>query len=468
MKRRLLGVAALAVLAAGCGGGGGSSASDAATLVPASTVAYITIDTNRTSGQIGNAKSILDKFPFAPTVYRGLKQELDRFSVLGPETDFAVLTVGRKTTYVALTQPKNEKALDEKLDASKPKELHRQVDGWTAFSESSAALAEVGTKGPRLAAVPTYVKAFTTVPGSGHALVRAYASSRGLGTLVRNSVTGLLSPRTGALSPGNGALAALPKTWVSLALSADNGALKLEAHAKENIAPSTTQSLAGQLPSGSILAASFVGTRRGSTTLPKAATSELQALSRRIGTNLVPFIDTLRGPVILYVRPGAPLPEVTIAAKPPKPQAALKAIKAFATRLTAGATKPVPTKVPGGTLDKLNLGALVLWVGELGTGEIVISDSQNALAELKGADGRLSGDGVFKQAQSESGLPSANSGFLFVDAVHLMPIIEGFAQQANAKIPPSVEADLRPVQSLLIYASRNGPVGSFVTFLQTS
>ena len=60
-------------------------------------------------------------------------------------------------------------------------------------------------------------------------------------------------------------------------------------------------------------------------------------------------------PVIAYVRPGIPLPEVTIAARPSKPQAAANAIGGLLARFAQG-TKAVPTQVDGGTMNKLDLG----------------------------------------------------------------------------------------------------------------
>ena len=460
MTRGLAALSVLALIAAGCGGGG-TSASDAAQLLPANTVAYVSLDTSAGSGQIANANAILHEFQFTPAVNRELKQVFARAAVLGPVTDVAVLRVKARAEVVALTQPKDEKALVAKLDAAKPKEAHRQVDGWTAFSSTSAALADVGMRGARLPGDPTYTKAIGTLPGSGHALIRAYASSAG-------ALRALTGPMLQKLVPSAAStLPAVPRGWVGLALSADKGAFKLEVHTKTVGAKSTGRSLAGQLPSGSILAASFGGNGRSST-VPKAVTGDLQALSKRIGTNIAPLLKVLGGPMILYVRPGTPVPDVTIAAKPAQPKRALASVSKLLSGLTGGVVKPVPVPVPDGTLDRVFLGVISLYYGRLGDGEVVVSDSPDAIAELKGADGRLAGDAMFKDAASEAGLPDTNSGFLFVDAKDLLPVIESFAQLANAKIPASVEANFKPLESLLVYGASGGGVETFVALLKTS
>jgi hypothetical protein len=94
MRVRLAGVAVLAVLAAGCGGGGGSSSSDADSLVPAKALAFATIDTDTSSGQVSSALAILKKFPIEPRAEQQLRASIKQSGV-----DFDALTssAGRAT-----------------------------------------------------------------------------------------------------------------------------------------------------------------------------------------------------------------------------------------------------------------------------------------------------------------------------------------------------------------------------------
>ena len=137
-------------------------------------------------------------------------------------------------------------------------------------------------------------------------------------------------------------------------------------------------------------------------------------------------------------------------------------------RLDAGRhAQPVPTQVDGGTLNKVDLGSIALYYG-VADGKLVVTDSANALAELKGSVGHLSGDGVFKEAKDASGMGDTGQGFLFVDLKDALPAIDGFAQLANQTIPPNVEQNLRPLRSLLVYGSREGDLQSLVAYVKTS
>ena len=127
----------------------------------------------------------------------------------------------------------------------------------------------------------------------------------------------------------------------------------------------------------------------------------------------------------------------------------------------------MPTQVDGGTLNKIDLGPVALYYG-VADGKLVVTDSANALAELKGSVGRLSGDGVFKEAKDAAGLGDGGQGFLFVDLKDALPAIDGFAQLANKSIPADVEQNLKPLRSLLLYGSRVGDLQTIVAFVKTS
>jgi hypothetical protein len=171
--------------------------------------------------------------------------------------------------------------------------------------------------------------------------------------------------------------------------------------------------------------------------------------------------------VIAYVRAGLPIPEVTLAARPPHPAQSVRALRQLLTKLARPQAPPVPTKVDGGTLQRLDLGSVSLYYG-VNAGQLVVTDSANALAELNGSVGSLSGDGVFKEAKDGAGLPDESQGFLFLDLKDAVPALNAFAQLANQKIPASVQANLAPLRSLLLFGSRDGGIQSFTVYLKTS
>jgi hypothetical protein len=469
MRVRLAGVAVVAVLAAGCGGGGGSSSSDADTIVPADAVAFVTIATDASSPQVSSALEILRKFPIEPKAEQQLRASITQgggnfktiTSSAGSEIDIAAILVNGKPHAVGLAKPSDEKAFDAQLDTAPS--VHTTFKGWTLFADKQAALDAVTKRsGDSLADDPPYQAALKTLPGAGDAIARFYASSAGLQTA--------LGAARSNLGPTASALGALPSAkWIAGALTSQDGAVKLEVHAKANT-PALThagRSLADKIPAGSIVALAVQSS--ATRTIPSATADQLSALGQQLGVDLPGLISAINGPVIAYVRPGIPLPEVTLASQPAKPQAAATAVGGLLARFAQGAktAKAVPTQVDGGTLNKLDLGPVSLYYG-VNDGQLVVTDSANALAELKGSLGRLSADAVFKDAKSGAGMGDDNPSFLFVDIKDALPALSGFAQLANQSLPPAVENNLRPLKSLLSFGSTDGGVQSFVVYIKTS
>ena len=467
MNVRLAAVAVLAALATGCGGGGGGggSSSEAASMLPADTLAYVTIDTDASSAQVSSALKILDKFPIEARAEQQLRASLSQNSVnldaltksAGSEVDFAVVMVNGKPSPVGFAKPSDEKTFDAQIDVGTG--VHTTKDGWTVFADKQAALDAVTAKpASNLADDPAYQAAAKTLPATGDAIARFYASSVGAQTAL-GAAKSNLGPTAGSL----GSITAAK--WIAGALTSQDGAFKLEVHAK---AASTTSApasnaLADQIPAGAIVALSL---NSGGAVVPASAQQQLSALGQQLGIDLAALVSALNGPVIAYVRPGIPLPEVTIAARPTEPQRAATAVGGLISRFAKG-VKAVPTPVDGGTLNKVDLGPVALYY-VVANGQLVVTDSANALAELKGSVGRLSGDSVFKEAKDGAGMTDSGQGFLFLDIKDALPALSGFAQLANQTLPPAVENNLRPLRSLLLFGSRDGDLQSFVVYVKTS
>jgi hypothetical protein len=235
-------------------------------------------------------------------------------------------------------------------------------------------------------------------------------------------------------------------------------------HSKSAGKAPSAAALTDQIPSGSILALSLRG---GGSSIPPQAQQQLGTVSSQLGIDLQALIGALNGPMIAYVRAGLPIPEVTIASKPKDPAKVKPAIAQLIAKLSGGKAAPVPTRVDGGILDKVDLGSIALYFG-VANGELVVTDSQNALSELKGSVGHLTGDSVFKEARDGAGMPDENEGFLYVDLKDALPAVSGVAQLANQTLPPQVEANLRPLRSLLLYGSRDGGTQTLVAYVKTS
>lgn len=465
MKIRLATLAGLAILAAGCGGSGGSS-SDAADLVPPDALAYVTLDTDFASAQLSSAQSILDKFPIKGQVLQALRASASSQDVnlraykasAGPEVDVAAMRVDGKTGAVAFTHPRDEKAFAALVDKDTTPLFRAQVGGWTAVSNKQAFLDAVKHRHGKLTDDPAYTAAVATLPAAGDAIARVFVTP----AAIRTGSSALPVVPGGTSSLGLGA-----KTkWVAGALTSKDGAFKLEVHAKSGsaVAAPASSPLAGEIPSGSILALQLAG---GGAALPANLGTQAGALSKQLGFDATSLLGALSGPVIAYVRPGLPLPEVTVVARPSQPKRTVAAIAKLVATFTQGQIAAVPTKVADGTLQKADLGSVSLYYGRAGS-DVVVSDSANVLAELKGSVGRLSTDSVFKEAKDAAGMPDGNQGFLFVDLKDALPALSGFADLANQKLPPALESNLKPLRSLLLYGWRDGDIQSFVAYLETS
>jgi hypothetical protein len=465
MNVRLAGIALVAALAAGCGGGGGgSSSSSADSIAPADALAFVTIDTDRSSGQVSSALKILDKFPIKTRAEQQLRASIRQSGVdldaltssAGSEVDIVVIKVNGEPQTVGLAQPSDEKAFDAQLD--KGSSRHTTMKGWTVFADDQATL-DAFTKhsGDTLSDAAAYQAATKTIPADGDAIARFYASSAGAQTALGAAKTNL-GPSAGSLNSLTAA------NWIAGALTSQEGAFKLEVHAKSatSTAAPSGNALVDQIPSGAIVALALQG---GGAVVPASAEQQLSAIGQQLGIDLPALVSALNGPVIAYVRPGIPLPEVTIAARPTQPQRAATAIGGLLSRLVKGA-HGVPTPVDGGTLTKVDLGPVALYYG-VNNGQLVVTDSSNALAELKGSVGHLSGDAVFKEAKDGAGMETGQ-GFLYVDIKDALPALSGFAQLANQTLPPEVETNLRPLRSMLVFGSRDGNIQSFVAYVKTS
>jgi hypothetical protein len=470
VRGRLAVLALLAVLAAGCGSSsaGTKAAGDASSLVPSSALGYIAANTDFGAGPLKSAEAILDKFPVKPKALDRLKASLQKQGIdadalassIGPETDIAILRVNHETGAVAYTQPTDEKTFDAELDKGQSPAVHTVIDGWTVFSDKQAFLDAVTSRKANLADDPSYQAAKKTIPALTDAIATAYASPLGIaaGTMTANA--NLPTGTTFGLGQGS--------EWATGAVTSADDAFKLQLHAKSTTpraaAASKASALAASIPSGSIVALSLT---RGAGTIPANLRSQVNAVSGTLGFDLGGLLDALNGPVIAYVRAGLPIPEVTIAAQPPHPKRAAAAVGLLIRRLTQNQYKPVPTKVDGGTLLKVDLGSVAIYYGAPG-GRLVVTDSANALAELNGSAGKLSDDAIFKEARDGSGMPDTSQGFLFVNLKDAVPAVQGFAALANQTIPPTVMENLKPLRSLLVYGSRDGGLQNLVFYVKTN
>jgi hypothetical protein len=417
--KRVAPLVAVALLA-GCGGGA-KTAGNAAELVPQSTESFVSLQTD-----LGSVPHVLNRFPIGPAALKAVRQGLKLEPSMGPELDLAIFKAGT----VGFTQPADEKAFEAALG---PKQLHARIRGWTVFTNSAPLLDLVKHHKGKLSELPAYTTAMGRLPAS--AIVRAYSTTAMASGLALSRSLPLNLPTANVKQP----------KWVAAALTSSANELKLEVHVQGTTGPTTQSSadLVSQIPAGSVLAIGLGGIGQISGKL-KVGGVDLQSLA-----------DALGGQAVLYVRAGLPFPEVTIVSKANDPDKAVRDIGRLIAKLSKTTKAPLTTNVDGVTLHDVALGAIDLYYGTL-DGLFFVSDSTEAVAGL-----RSSGDKL-----NVPGLPEQTNGFLYIDVEHALPAVRAFAKLANQKVPAEVDANLKPLKTLVVYGTREGNVQSVFAILQ--
>ena len=78
----------------------------------------------------------------------------------------------------------------------------------------------------------------------------------------------------------------------------------------------------------------------------------------------------------------------------------------------------------------------------------------------------ITADPVFQKASHAAGRPDASAGFVYVNVKDAVPLLEGLAQLTGVTVPPTVSANLAPLQSFLAYATVDNGVTKFTALLQ--
>jgi len=243
--------------------------------------------------------------------------------------------------------------------------------------------------------------------------------------------------------------------WLAGAVTSQKGGLRLQASLRLGpllaagpprfiVHPATPyrSALVDEIPSGVLAVADF--------TVP-VGTFEVngmpQALQKLFGGDttaaLLPNeLDTLLGgETAVYVRPGAPIPELTLVTQPPGDSTtASQALDAIVASLPA---------------DNL-LKSMKLYRATIG-GQFVVSTSQAGIDAFRGGGAKLSTDSAFLQAQKDAGMGDETTGFVYANVGDALP----FLQLAGVKVP----VGLPPLRSLLAFGSGSDRETTFTAFL---
>jgi hypothetical protein len=478
---------ALALLAAGCGGAKTTGASEpaGASLVRPDALVFLSFDSNLSSSQWKQVDALSKKFPGRDNALEQIHRELEKNQLdynrdidlaLGSEVDLAIVPNASLTdaAVVGLTKPDDGikfKALVKKLnesDSSGDQAVYREVNGWYALSDSQAHIDDVLKSGDKsLADESTFKDALAELPSE--ALVKAYVNGPQFGKLVQKLAEG----------KGNGLASSTPGTnldFISAALSAEDDGLRVHGasagEGSSSLASGDYESkLISGVPADALAFLSFRGDQgidqledqlKTNPTFSQAVPQIEQAL----GVKVTDLLALLRGEVALYARPGGALPEFSLVLDTADQSAALSTLDKIAARLAVFAGAKVSTSHEGGhTVKTVDFSRFAIRYAGLGD-KILLTSGLNGIGAYSESGSKLPDSADFKEAKDAAGMPSSNSGFMYLDLKNAIALAESLSGLAGESLPPKVAENLRPLRSLVVWGKSSDNAFTFDAFLE--
>jgi Protein of unknown function (DUF3352) len=479
-------LAALALLAAGCGGssskGSASGSAAGATVVPASAVAYVSVNTDLGSDQWKKADALSKKFPGRAKAIADFEQSLAKKNLdfqkdvkpaLGPEIDVAWLDFADGgQNAVAVTQPKDDAkfaALVKKnnADSSNQKLYTEKVGDWTAISDSQAKLDRLKSaqNGAKLADDSSFKDAVADLPDES--LVNVYVNGGAIRQAVRQGIapsvgqSGLL----GKVIPNLG--------WLSASASAASNGVGFQAGVKSSgtKTKSYKSALVDRLPAGALADLSFNNLSSNLRRVLNQAGLRAQAaqVEQALGISENDLLKLLSNEGALAVYPsarGERYPSVELLLKVNDEAKARKLLNRLSALAPMAGAKVKPVTIGGVAAHELVVSGQISVDYGVFDGVLAVSNSRSALAGLGAGGVKLGSDPVFTDARSAAKAPSSTAGFAYVNvrgAVMEYFKLLGFSTAA----PDTAElrANLAPLRSFFAYGARKGDVGHLNGFL---
>jgi Protein of unknown function (DUF3352) len=462
-------LAGLVLPAAGCGAASSPGAAGAG-VAPAGAQIFVNLDTTFDSPAWESGRTLLDKFPDGDRAVAWLTDQLggqdveferDVKPALGPETDLVGLDISGTSAFVGLTQPQDRTKLDALLAKADPPLVSREIDGWVAFADSESILDEFERlrKDGTLDGVEAYEDVTGAVASDG--LVHVYVAGE---ALKQTPFAGLFGSD-------------LPS--VALALKPEEGGVRIEGAAKpasSDLFPEEFKAdLPGEVPAGIFAYAGANDLERQLSTLRDLLAEAAPHFERDIGRAEAELGVSLEEDVLplfagesaLYVRPGFPIPEVTIVTHVDDEQAAVATLDKLAVGLSEylGGAQPTDVQVAGVDAKQIDVNPFVSIYYAAFDGHLVVTTSRQGIADLRGDSERLADDQAFKDALDQAGAPAETTGFLYVDLAKAAPAVLGLAGAGGQDVPDWVSPNLEPLQSLVLYGERDGDTSTFSGFL---
>jgi Protein of unknown function (DUF3352) len=424
--------AAFALLAVGCGGSKPAATADTDAPAPPNAGFYATLNTDRGSAQWQQAEELLKQVPGAEGAIdklladalgeAGLDWEDDVAPALGAEV--AVVLPRGSSQPVALAQPEDDDELEALLEQSDEKLVTREIEGWTAVAESEATLDayEAALKTGTLSDQPDFAEAMADLPED--ALARVFVDGSGLSSLGAN---------LGGISGGLPSLGDVGTLGLAVVAEDDGARLTGSARQQEGLPASFSPKLLPQVPADALLAATFKGGNELNAQMRKAlggAGPLLEGFQQSLGVSLDDVVSLLSGECVLYVRPGIPIPELTVVLQQMDAKQAAT-LDALFRALAKSANAQLTTATENGVhVTRLAFGPVSLSYGQA-DGLLFVTTGRGGIADFRGGNAKLIDDAAFETAAERVGYTGSTSGFVYADVDGLVPLLKGLAGLAG-------------------------------------
>jgi len=427
MRYRLAsGLAALAL--AGCGGGGTTGAS-AASIVPAGALTFVEVQADLDSDQWRQVQELLNRFPDRPQLLEllneqlreeGLEYERDVAPALGETVALVWGGDADADEVVMLVQPEDDEkfeALVEKLrEESSDEFVTGEIDGWRAASERQESIDALRDAGASLADDDAFEAALAEAPDE---------------RLAFGFVRGEFAEEFGTYAN------AVDFEWAAGSLEArDNGgaavftisggrALTGEAYTSERV---------GEAPGDALAFLSFNGEAL------RSQASTLAPFAQMLGIRIDEVLEGVNGEGALWVRPGTPIPEVTLVVESDDAEGARAALEPL--------LRSLPLEVRVGVVD----------------GRLVVTTAASPEDAVRTTGETLGESEDFGDAVDAAGMPDETSGFLYLNVADALPLL-GLAGLAGADVPEELLENLRPIRSVVAW-SEGGDTSTQTLFVE--
>jgi hypothetical protein len=156
----------------------------------------------------------------------------------------------------------------------------------------------------------------------------------------------------------------------------------------------------------------------------------LQGFERELGVSLDDVASLLSGEAVLYLRPGVPIPELTLVLEQTDARQAVTLEALFRGLARAAKAQLETTTEDGARVTRLTVGPVSLTYGAA-DGKLFVTTGRGAIAAFRGDGAKLVDAPAFTNATKNVGYAGTTSALVYADVDGLVPLLQGLAGLAG-------------------------------------